>query len=244
MSQENEQRLRFRDAMASLSAAVNIVTTDGPAGRCGITATAVCSVTDTPPTLLVCINRNSAMNPVFQENRRLCVNVLNHEQELMARHFAGMTGVSMEDRFRLKEWQLGALGQPVLRNTLASLEGEIEQIQSIGTHQMYLVQIKQIALSEAGNGLGCCSSSASTFVTAPWLMPKRRTPSWYRARTVARSRIPPAPLISIRPLSWSAIMLTFSTVAPVGAQPVEVLTHFIPTSTAISHTRRICSSLR
>ena len=41
MSQENEQRLRFRDAMASLSAAVNIVTTDGPAGRCGITATAV-----------------------------------------------------------------------------------------------------------------------------------------------------------------------------------------------------------
>ncbi|NDY34783.1 4-hydroxyphenylacetate 3-monooxygenase, reductase component [Serratia marcescens] len=153
MSQENEQRLRFRDAMASLSAAVNIVTTDGPAGRCGITATAVCSVTDTPPTLLVCINRNSAMNPVFQENRRLCVNVLNHEQELMARHFAGMTGVSMEDRFRLEEWQLGALGQPVLRNTLASLEGEIEQIQSIGTHQMYLMQIKQIALSEAGNGL-------------------------------------------------------------------------------------------
>ena len=151
--QLDEQRLRFRDAMASLSAAVNVITTEGEEGRCGITATAVCSVTDTPPSVMVCINANSAMNPVFQENRRLCVNVLNHEQELMARHFAGMTGVSMEDRFRLEEWQLGALGQPVLRNTLASLEGEIEQIQSIGTHQMYLVQIKQIALSEAGNGL-------------------------------------------------------------------------------------------
>ncbi|MNG64390.1 4-hydroxyphenylacetate 3-monooxygenase reductase component [compost metagenome] len=153
MSQENEHRLRFRDAMASLSAAVNIVTTDGPAGRCGITATAVCSVTDTPPTLLVCINRNSAMNPVFQANQRLCVNVLNHEQELMARHFAGMTELSMEDRFRLEEWQNGALDQPVLRNTLASLEGEIEQIQSIGTHQVYLVQIRQIRVSAGGNGL-------------------------------------------------------------------------------------------
>jgi flavin reductase (NADH) len=139
--------------MASLSAAVNIVTTDGPAGRCGITATAVCSVTDTPPTLLVCINRNSAMNPVFQANQRLCVNVLNHEQELMARHFAGMTELSMEDRFRLEEWQNGALNQPVLRNTLASLEGEIEQIQSIGTHQVYLVQIRQIRVSAGGNGL-------------------------------------------------------------------------------------------
>ncbi|CAI2524923.1 4-hydroxyphenylacetate 3-monooxygenase, reductase component [Serratia liquefaciens] len=153
MSQENEHRLLFRDAMASLSAAVNIVTTDGPAGRCGITATAVCSVTDTPPTLLVCINRNSAMNPVFQANQRLCVNVLNHEQELMARHFAGMTELSMEERFRLEEWQNGALDQPVLRNTLASLEGEIEQIQSIGTHQVYLVQIRQIRVSAGGNGL-------------------------------------------------------------------------------------------
>ena len=42
----DEQRLRFRDAMASLSAAVNVITTAGDAGRCGITATAVCSVTD------------------------------------------------------------------------------------------------------------------------------------------------------------------------------------------------------
>lgn len=90
--QVDEQRLHFRDAMASLAAAVNIVTTAGHAGRCGITATAVCSVTDTPPSVMVCINANSAMNPVFQGNGRLCINVLNHEQELMARHFAGMTG--------------------------------------------------------------------------------------------------------------------------------------------------------
>ena len=69
----DEQRLRFRDAMSSLSAAVNVVTTEGEAGRCGITATAVCSVTDTPPSVMVCINANSAMNPVFQGNGRLCV---------------------------------------------------------------------------------------------------------------------------------------------------------------------------
>ena len=92
--QLDEQRLRFRDAMASLSAAVNVITTEGEAGRCGITATAVCSVTDTPPSVMVCINANSAMNPVFQGNGKLCINVLNHEQEEMARHFAGMTGMT------------------------------------------------------------------------------------------------------------------------------------------------------
>ena len=104
--QLDEQRLRFRDAMASLSAAVNVVTTAGEAGRCGITATAVCSVTDTPPSVMVCINANSAMNPVFQGNGKLCINVLNHEQEIMARHFAGMTGVTMEERFALSGWRL------------------------------------------------------------------------------------------------------------------------------------------
>lgn len=45
------------------------------------------------------------------------------------------------------------LGQPVLCNSLTSLAGEIEQIQCIGTHQLYLVDIKQIVVNETGNGL-------------------------------------------------------------------------------------------
>ncbi|EHC5817244.1 4-hydroxyphenylacetate 3-monooxygenase reductase subunit [Escherichia coli] len=151
--QLDEQRLRFRDAMACLSAAVNIITTEGDAGQCGITATAVCSVTDTPPSLMVCINANSAMNPVFQGNGKLCVNVLNHEQELMARHFAGMTGMAMEERFSLSCWQKGPLAQPVLKGSLASLEGEIRDVQAIGTHLVYLVEIKNIILSAEGHGL-------------------------------------------------------------------------------------------
>lgn len=149
----DEQQRRFRDAMASLPAAVNIVTTQGTAGRCGITATAVCSVTDSPPTVLICVNRKSAMNPVFEQNGRMCINVLNHEQEEMARHFAGMTELPMEQRFTLEGWHEGATGQPVLDRALASLEGEIQQIQLIGTHQVYLVAIQHITLAEEGNGL-------------------------------------------------------------------------------------------
>ncbi|GLR09361.1 4-hydroxyphenylacetate 3-monooxygenase, reductase component [Mixta theicola] len=153
MSHEEQHRLRFRDAMASLPAAVNIVTTQGSAGRCGITATAVCSVTDTPPTLLVCVNRKSAMNPVFEQNGKMCVNVLNHEQEEMARHFAGMTALTMDQRFILEGWRDGVLKQPVLQRALASLEGDIQQIQTIGTHQLYLLEIRHITLAEEGNGL-------------------------------------------------------------------------------------------
>ena len=48
-------REAFRDGMAKMAAAVNIITTDGPAGRAGFAATAVCSVTDSPATLLICL---------------------------------------------------------------------------------------------------------------------------------------------------------------------------------------------
>ncbi len=41
---ELTDKASFRDAMAHVGAAVNIITTDGPAGRAGFTASAVCSV--------------------------------------------------------------------------------------------------------------------------------------------------------------------------------------------------------
>lgn len=40
----NETQQLFRNAMSNLAAAVNIISTDGPAGRAGFTASAVCSV--------------------------------------------------------------------------------------------------------------------------------------------------------------------------------------------------------
>ncbi|MBV8628360.1 MAG: flavin reductase, partial [Paraburkholderia sp.] len=78
----------FRDAMAGLGAAVNIITSDGAAGLAGCTASAVCGVTDEPPTLLVCINRSSRNNAAFRENGRLCINVLSAGQQTLAVTFA------------------------------------------------------------------------------------------------------------------------------------------------------------
>ncbi len=153
MSQLDPRQLAFRNAMAHMSAAVNIITTDGTAGRCGITATAVCSVTDTPPTLMVCINRNSEMTAVFKANGRLCVNVLSAAQEEAARHFAGMTGVAMDERFARDAWQAGEGGLPVLEGALANLQGRIAEAQEIGTHSVLLVELDDIRVREVGDSL-------------------------------------------------------------------------------------------
>ena len=115
----------FRDAMACVGAAVNIITTDGPAGRAGFTASAVCSVTDSPPTLLVCLNRGASVWPTFSENRTLCVNTLSAGQEPLSNLFGGKT--PMEDRFAAARWQTGETGCPRLEEALASFDCRISR---------------------------------------------------------------------------------------------------------------------
>ncbi|EEY44023.1 4-hydroxyphenylacetate 3-monooxygenase, reductase component [Vibrio mimicus] len=134
----------FRDAMSKLAAAVNIVTTGGEAGTVGITATAVCSVTDSPATVLVCINRNSASNAIFKQNGNVCINVCASEHQEMSMHFAGMTGLAMEERFALEGWKNNADQVPVLHGALATLEGKIASCQEVGTHTVFFIELHTI----------------------------------------------------------------------------------------------------
>lgn len=148
--QTEELRLKFRDAMASLAAHVNIITTKGDGGTVGLTATAVCSITDTPPTVLVCVNKNSRTNEAFKANQRMCVNVLNSGQEDISCHFAGMRDSTMEQRFAMDIWDYGPLGQPMLREACSNLEGTISNIEECGTHCLYFLQLSTIAVRDGG----------------------------------------------------------------------------------------------
>ncbi|MDK7655046.1 flavin reductase, partial [Raoultella ornithinolytica] len=103
----------FRNAMAQLGSAITIITTDGPAGRFGFTASAVCSVTDSPPTLLVCMNRSSFAHGKFKENGVLCVNVLSGQHQNLSAIFAN-SQLRSEERFLHDQWLTLETGSPVL----------------------------------------------------------------------------------------------------------------------------------
>lgn len=131
----------FRDAMSRLGAAVHVITTAGARGTCGYTGSAVCSVSDDPPTLLVCLNRSSAMNEVFKTNNVFCVNTLTAGQEELSNIFAGFTGVIMEDRFKRDRWDSLVTGSPALASALISLDCRIVSISEIGTHSVMFGEI-------------------------------------------------------------------------------------------------------
>ncbi|SOD67716.1 4-hydroxyphenylacetate 3-monooxygenase, reductase component [Alysiella filiformis] len=143
----SQTQLLFREAMSVCAAGVHVITTDGATGRFGITMTAVSSVTDEPPTLMLCVNRQAQIYPILQANGVLCVNVLSSQQIDVAEHFAGLTKLTPEARFEQHIWHRGKNGQLQVDGALAHLHGKIVANHEVGTHGVFYVQIDEIALN-------------------------------------------------------------------------------------------------
>ena len=140
----------FRQGMSNLGAAVNVVTTKGDAGQAGFTASAVCSVTDTPPTLLVCLNRSSSVYETFKNNQVLCVNTLASHQQHLSNLFGGKT--PMAERFSQGNWKTLVTQSPVLEDALVSFDCEVVQCLSVGSHDVLFCEVKAMCQHQ-GNAL-------------------------------------------------------------------------------------------
>ncbi|QIC67262.1 flavin reductase [Acinetobacter schindleri] len=142
----------FRNAMSLLTTAVNVITTEGIAGTHGFTASAVCSVTDTPPTLLVCMNQSSRSHAHFMRNNVLAVNVLSTQHEYISNAFAS-SKFSSEERFKIGEWTTLKTGAPILEDALVSFDCQIGEIQKVGTHSIFLCRVIAIRRSQQEESL-------------------------------------------------------------------------------------------
>lgn len=132
----------FRNSMSRLGSAVSVVTTLSDERRYGFTASAVCSVSDTPPTLLVCINRGSSSFPAFEHTRHFCVNTLMPGQEDISDVFGGK--LPAVDRFAYGEWRDGLFGSPVLTNASVSFECELTNAVDEATHRVLFGRVVDI----------------------------------------------------------------------------------------------------
>ncbi len=143
----------FRDAMCRLGAAVHVVTTAGPGGKTGFTATAVCSVSDAPPTLLVCLNRRSKGAPILRENKVFCVNTLGADCETVADVFAGRTGAVMAERFAAGEWTTLRTGAPMLASAVVAFDCRVIEIKAVASHNVIFGAVEDIRIGPAGPAL-------------------------------------------------------------------------------------------
>jgi len=140
----------FREALSRVASSVSIVTTDGAHGIAGFTCSAVCSVTDEPPTIMVCVNRKSAANAIIKGNGVLCVSSLGAEQVELSQMFAGVGRVPMHERFAGPHWAVLATGSPYCKTSRVALDCRVADIREVGTHSVIFAEV--LSAVHAGDG--------------------------------------------------------------------------------------------
>ena len=144
---------RFREAMSRVGAAVHVVTTAGPAGRGGATMTAVTSVSDTPPTVLICLNSNGRLSSILRDNGVFAINTLVEGDEPLAGVFAGVGGLDHEARFGVGTWGCEATGAPILAGARMALDCRVSDVSEIGSHIVVFGKVEAVYLGETNPAL-------------------------------------------------------------------------------------------
>ena len=142
---------QFKLGMRTLAGAVNIITSAHGGRRYGMTATAVCSATAEPPTVLACINKLATTHAAVAKSKVFCVNVLRVEDWELSTTFSGVQ--SGDARFKTRDWTRLATGSPVLLDSLVSFDCRVVKKLVHGTHTMFLGQVEQILLGQKGKPL-------------------------------------------------------------------------------------------
>lgn len=136
----------FRLAMRRLAGGVCIITGLADGARLGITATAVCSLSADPPSLLVCINQRSSLCAALAPGRTFCINVLNGDQADIASTF-GSSRVQAE-RFLGNDWRCFDDGIPYLPDAQCSIRCCVDGMIDYGSHRIFIGKAGAIRISD------------------------------------------------------------------------------------------------
>jgi flavin reductase (DIM6/NTAB) family NADH-FMN oxidoreductase RutF len=130
----------FVSAMSRAANGVNVVCTDGLAGREGVTVSSACSVTAEPPSLLACIHHLSGAATAIEHNGVFCLNVLAVGQQRVSEAFAGRID-DLQDRFAVARWRTLATGSPVLEDAVAAFDCRVDHMLTEGTHRIFIARV-------------------------------------------------------------------------------------------------------
>jgi flavin reductase (DIM6/NTAB) family NADH-FMN oxidoreductase RutF len=130
----------FRHAMREFANGVALITTAKGSVRAGCTATSFCSLSLEPPTLIVCMARNSSTLATL----RTSLSIVAGDREALADRFAGRNGEKGPARFAGAEWITLATGAPLLGDALAAMDCRVEEILDRHTHAIVIGRVEAV----------------------------------------------------------------------------------------------------
>ncbi|WP_210214658.1 flavin reductase family protein [Mesorhizobium sp. M7A.F.Ce.TU.012.03.2.1] len=135
----------FREAMGRFAGAVNIITTEEGGLPSGLIATAVCSLSFDPPSVLVCINKSASSHDTILRRGIFAVNLLSPALSNVARRFQSQKG---SDRFEKKYWVAGKTGAPLLLGAPMALDCKLSHTHDGFSHSILIGVVTDVQLGE------------------------------------------------------------------------------------------------
>lgn len=135
----------FRRACGRFATGVTVATVlDANGAPHGLTVSSFTSVSLDPPLILICLGQAVTVIEAFRAARYFGINVLGAEQRELSDHFARKG----HDRFGSIRWHSGTTGVPLLEDTLAEMECEVDQRFIAGDHDIFVGRMVRARVSE------------------------------------------------------------------------------------------------
>ncbi len=134
----------FRQALGRFASGVTVVTMKNDGLLSGLTVSAFCSLSLTPPRVLVCIDKSSTNINPLRKSKAFAVNVLSQSQADISTHFAKQ----ITDKFTGISYRIGPFGLPLLNDSLCNLECKLIQEIDGGDHYIYIGEIEHAEFHE------------------------------------------------------------------------------------------------
>jgi len=128
---------QFKSLMRSMAASVAIIATNQDGRYHGMTATAMCSVSATPATLLIVINRSTRSHPIISATKYFTVNILAEHQQAIGKRFASRH----INPFDGIEHRVGFNGSLIISEAAAYIECTTVAEIDVGTHTIFVGNI-------------------------------------------------------------------------------------------------------
>ncbi|MBW4720431.1 flavin reductase family protein [Saccharothrix obliqua] len=134
---------RMRALMAGFPTGVSVVTAVGAGGApLGMTCSSLCSVTLSPPTLLVCLRGRSPTLAAVRASGRFAVNLLHADARATAELFAS----GAVDRFDRVRWRTepGGGGPHLYTDAHSVGDCRVTDVRPVGDHAVVLGEVVRV----------------------------------------------------------------------------------------------------
>lgn len=138
----------LRLGMRRLASGVCVVTSYTETERFAMTASSVTSLSDSPASLLICINQTAAIAPILNKGQPLAVSILNADQQDISNKCAEK--LAGDERFAVGEWaQHEATGLPYLETAQVTFFCEVDNDDyPYGTHRIVVGKLTDAIIAD------------------------------------------------------------------------------------------------